>query len=85
MCTHEQVWAKVNVPEDRGAASLITALSSSQSCTIESCENINGSVWVTFVYGESNENPWQELTAGRDLRHRALPRPIGRPGCKMTR
>jgi hypothetical protein len=59
MCTHEQVWVKVNAPVDRGVGSLIRALSAfPQLQTLESCENLNGRAWVTFVYGLD----WRELS-----------------------
>lgn len=62
MAAHEQVFVKVNAPVDRGAASLISALSAFPKLqTVESCEDINGSAWVTFIYGDNEEKPWQEL------------------------
>jgi len=60
--THQQVWAKVNAPVDKGVASLITALSTFPKLqTLESCENLQGWAWVTFVYGEHWKRPWEDL------------------------
>jgi hypothetical protein len=62
MCTHEQVWVKVNAPVDRGAGLLITALSAFPKLqTLESCEDLDGWAWVTFVYGEHWKRPWNDL------------------------
>ena len=52
----------MNAPVDRGAASLIEALSSFPKLqTVESCEGINGWAWVTFVYGEACQETWEGL------------------------
>ena len=62
VAAHEQVFVKVNAPVDRGAASLISALSSFQKLqTIESCEDLKGWAWVCFVYGEFWDKPCKEL------------------------
>jgi|SRR6516225_10167946 hypothetical protein len=61
MPNHAQVFVKVNAPVDRGAATLITVLSRFPKLqTLESCEDISGWAWVTFVYGTRPEQ-WQEL------------------------
>jgi len=62
MAAHEQVWAKVNAPVDRGAAPLVSALSGFPKLqTLESCEDLQGWAWVTFVYGQHWERPWEDL------------------------
>lgn len=60
MANHRQVFVKVNAPVDAGAATLVTALSLfDQVQTLESCEDINGWAWVTFVYG--SEQGWKDI------------------------
>ena len=62
MTEHRQIWVKVNAPVDCGVSSLVTALSAfAKLQTLESCEDIDGWAWVTFVYGEHWKKPWQEL------------------------
>jgi len=62
VCTHEQVFVRVNAPVDRGAADLVTALSAFPKLqTVESCEDSNGWGWVTFVYGIHPERSWEDL------------------------
>ncbi len=62
MRTHTQTWVKVNAPVDSGMADLINALSKfSNLQTIESCEDIKEWAWVTFVYGNYWNRPWEDL------------------------
>jgi len=62
MATHTQTWAKVNVPVDAGMREIVEALSAfKQLQTVESCENIHEWAWVTFVYGNYWDKPWQDL------------------------
>src|SRR5208282_2848511 len=63
MTAHEQVWAKVNAPVDRGVVGLVEALSLFRGLeTVESCEgNDREAVWICFRYGRYWVQPWQEL------------------------
>src|SRR6266481_4734827 len=62
MAIHRQTWVKVNVPVDCGAAELIDALSGFPKLqTIESCEDIKEWAWVTFIYGNYWDKPWEDL------------------------
>jgi hypothetical protein len=62
MASHKQVFVKTNVPVDRGVAILIAALSEFPKLqTVESCEDLKGWAWVTFVYGEHWHESWEQL------------------------
>jgi hypothetical protein len=64
MDTHEQVWAKVNAPVDRGVADLVAALSEFPGLeTVESCEGgADRPAWICFRYGRywQAAEPWRE-------------------------
>lgn len=63
MTAHEQVWAKVNAPVDRGVVGLIEALSQFPGLeTVESCEgNGRDAVWICFRFGRYWREPWRDL------------------------
>jgi len=60
---HQQVWAKVNAPVDKGVCGIVSALSAFESLeTVESCEGGDGrGPWVCFRFGAYWRQPWQEL------------------------
>jgi hypothetical protein len=59
MTAHDQVFAKVNIPCDRGIAPLVEAMSEIKGLTtIDSCqEDFRGEASVYFTYGDD----WHEL------------------------
>lgn len=61
--SHQQVWAKVNVPVDEGVADLVAELSAFPGLqTIESCQRTpTQGAWVCFHYGAHWEHPWRDL------------------------